>query len=68
MQEKILQLLNQTFDIAGHPINISSSIGIAIFPEHGSDEKLLLKCADAAMYRAKEGGRNRLVMAELSFS
>ncbi len=66
--EKILQLLNQTFDIAGHPISISSSIGIAIFPEHGSDEKLLLKCADAAMYRAKEGGRNRLVVAESSFS
>ncbi len=63
--EKILQSLNQSFDIAGHPINISSSIGIAIFPEHGSDEKLLLKSADAAMYRAKEAGRNRLVMAEL---
>ena len=64
--EKILQALNRPFDIADHIINISSSIGIAIFPEHGSDENLLLKSADAAMYRAKEGGRNRLVMAELS--
>ena len=61
--EKILDTLNQSFDIAGHTIHISSSIGIAIFPEHGSDEKMLLKSADAAMYLAKEGGRNRLVMA-----
>ncbi|MBI5922242.1 MAG: diguanylate cyclase [Betaproteobacteria bacterium] len=62
--DKILHTLNQPFDIAGHDIHISASIGIALFPEHGSDEKLLLKSADAAMYRAKEGGRNRLVLAE----
>lgn len=62
--EKILHSLDQPFDIAGHSIRISASIGIALFPEHGSDEKLLLKSADAAMYRAKEGGRNRLEVAE----
>ncbi|MCX7170149.1 MAG: diguanylate cyclase [Proteobacteria bacterium] len=62
--EKILHTLNQPFDIAGHAIRISASIGIAVFPEHGGDEKLLLKSADAAMYRAKVGGRNRLVVAE----
>ncbi|MFA7268902.1 MAG: diguanylate cyclase [Sterolibacterium sp.] len=61
--EKIRRTLDQTFEIAGHLIHISSSIGVAVYPEHGSDEKLLLKSADAAMYRAKEEGRNRLVMA-----
>jgi diguanylate cyclase (GGDEF)-like protein/PAS domain S-box-containing protein len=62
--DKIVQAINQPFDVIGHGINISASIGIALFPEHGSDEKLLLKSADAAMYRAKEGGRNQLVLAE----
>ena len=61
--KKILDALNRAFDIGGHQIQISSSIGIAIFPDHGSDETLLLKRADAAMYRAKEGGRNRVYVA-----
>lgn len=62
--EEILHTLNQRFDIAGHDIHISSSIGIAVFPEHADDEKQLLKRADESMYRAKEDGRNRLVVAE----
>jgi diguanylate cyclase (GGDEF)-like protein len=61
--EKILHALNQAFEIAAHIIHISSSIGIAMFPEHGKDENLLLKSADAAMYRAKESGRNRVEVA-----
>lgn len=63
--EKILHTLKQPFAIAGHDIHISSSIGIAAFPEHAADEKQLLKSADEAMYRAKEGGRNRLEMARV---
>lgn len=62
--EMILLALNQAFEIAGHTLHISSSIGIACYPEHGRDEKHLLKQADDAMYRAKEGGRNRMVLAE----
>ena len=61
--EKILFALNQTFPIAGHTLQISASIGIACYPEHGTDEKYLLKQADAAMYRAKENGRNCLMVA-----
>lgn len=56
--EKIRHSLCQPFEIAGHCIHISSSIGIAVYPEHGSDEKMLLKNADSAMYYAKECGRN----------
>ncbi len=37
----------------------SASIGVAAFPEHGRDEKMLTKSADIAMYNAKNGGRNR---------
>jgi diguanylate cyclase (GGDEF)-like protein len=57
---KILNSLNQTFELAGHSINISSSIGVAVYPEHGGDEKLLTRNADTAMYYAKNGGRNNV--------
>lgn len=56
--EKILQTLNLPFEVAGHTISISGSIGIATYPAHGTDEKLLLINADIAMYHAKKGGRN----------
>jgi diguanylate cyclase (GGDEF)-like protein/PAS domain S-box-containing protein len=56
--EKILHTLNQLFNIGSHNINISVSIGIAIYPKHGEDADQLIKNADVAMYRAKESGRN----------
>ena len=56
--EKILNSLNQSFDIDGHSLHISSSIGIAICPDHGSDEDTLIRNADIAMYYAKSSGRN----------
>jgi diguanylate cyclase (GGDEF)-like protein len=42
---------------------ISLSIGIAMFPDHGSDAGTTVKAADVALYQAKHGGRNRVVMA-----
>lgn len=64
--EKIRYALCQPFDLAGHSIRISSSIGIAVYPDDGSEEKALLNNADAAMYFAKECGCNtvRLFSAE----
>ena len=62
--EKIRYALNQVFMLAGHRLNISSSIGVAVYPEHGTDEKILLKNADTAMYYAKEAGRNRVMLYE----
>lgn len=56
--EKILYSLNQPFELASHEIHISSSIGIALYPEHGEEDKSLLKHADIAMYFAKQSGRN----------
>lgn len=56
--EKIRQALAREFTVAGHNLRISSSIGIAIFPEHGNDEQTLLRNADTAMYHAKKIGRN----------
>lgn len=60
--EKMRQALCQPFKLAGHVLNISSSIGIAIFPEHGLDDRQLIRRADIAMYNAKKSGRNAVKM------
>jgi diguanylate cyclase (GGDEF)-like protein len=56
--EKIRMALNQPFVLVGQSLNISSSTGIAVYPEHGNNETQLFKNADTAMYHAKENGRN----------
>jgi diguanylate cyclase (GGDEF)-like protein/PAS domain S-box-containing protein len=55
---KILETLASPFDISGHIVSISSSIGIAIFPSDANTPEQLLKNADEAMYLAKAQGRN----------
>ncbi len=54
----ILSALAEKHSITGHDLNITLSIGISIFPGDGEDAETLLKNADAAMYHAKENGRN----------
>lgn len=58
--EKICTTLGQPFDLEGRHLLIGSSIGVAIYPEHGNDELTLSRRADAAMYMAKESGGNRV--------
>lgn len=43
---------------------VTLSLGVAVFPEHGSTSMAILRAVDAALYRAKHEGRNRVVMAE----
>jgi diguanylate cyclase (GGDEF)-like protein len=50
---KIVTALEQEFRIRGHRINVSVSVGVALFPEHGQDVGSLLRRADSAMYAAK---------------
>jgi len=57
---KILDALNRPFVLAGHTLKIGSSTGVAVYPDHGSEEKLLVKSADIAMYYAKKNGRNNV--------
>jgi len=44
---------------------ITASIGVAALPDQGTNEKELLQAADAALYRAKREGRDRVVVAEV---
>ncbi|MDN5869593.1 MAG: EAL domain-containing protein [Nitrococcus sp.] len=57
--KKIMRTLAQPVTIGGHEIHTSASIGIAVYPRDGENESVILKNADAAMYRAKEQGRDR---------
>jgi diguanylate cyclase (GGDEF)-like protein/PAS domain S-box-containing protein len=56
--EKILAALSVPFEIDGHLLHTSTSIGISGFPFDGTDAAALIKNADTAMYHAKERGRN----------
>lgn len=55
--QKVIHLIEQPFTLGEHQASIGTSIGISIYPAHGSDKYVLLKCADAAMYLAKEKGK-----------
>ncbi|MDH5433522.1 MAG: PAS domain S-box protein [Gammaproteobacteria bacterium] len=57
---RIQQSLLNPFDVKGHSLFITASVGVAFYPEDGEDAAGLIKSADTAMYRAKERGRNRV--------
>jgi diguanylate cyclase (GGDEF)-like protein/PAS domain S-box-containing protein len=56
--DKICAAMRQPFAVEDFHLNISCSIGVALYPEHGSDGVELSKNADIAMYQAKEHGRD----------
>ena len=53
---RVLADLRRPFDAAGLALEVSASLGVAAYPVHGADSHELLRCADVAMYRAKETG------------
>ncbi|MGB5305922.1 MAG: bifunctional diguanylate cyclase/phosphodiesterase, partial [Gammaproteobacteria bacterium] len=55
---RILNALSESFDISGHELFVTPSIGISVYPNDGDDIDTLLKHADIAMYHAKQHGRN----------
>ncbi len=54
---KLLTSMQDVFLIDQLPLTISPSVGISLFPAHGTSADILLRCADAAMHYAKESGR-----------
>ena len=57
LAETIITALDVPVTLDGRRLVTSTSIGIALFPEHGQSREGLLKCADVAMYQAKSAGR-----------
>ena len=55
---KILSALEAPYALGAHSLTVTSSIGVAIFPDDAADGDALLRCADHAMYQAKYHGRN----------
>jgi diguanylate cyclase (GGDEF)-like protein len=55
---KLLSAVSQPVQLSGHECHATASIGIAMFPAHGTDAHSLTKSADTAMYLAKEDGKN----------
>jgi diguanylate cyclase (GGDEF)-like protein/PAS domain S-box-containing protein len=57
--QKILDAIQSPFELEGHEVFVTASVGISLYPGDSDDQTELMKNADAAMYRAKESGRNR---------
>lgn len=60
---RILKNVGQEMNCNGNVCHVGASIGAALFPANGASEEAILNAADNAMYQAKRGGKNRVVMA-----
>jgi len=65
---KIIAEVSEPMMISGHRCQVTASVGICFYPDHGDDEKSLMRNADAAMYVAKEVGKNNYQLFNASNS
>ena len=56
--QKIIAALVAPHEVAHHQLHVTVTVGVSIYPDDGPDAQTLIKCADTAMYHAKENGRN----------
>jgi diguanylate cyclase (GGDEF)-like protein len=68
LAEKLLVIIREPFQIAGHELRMSVSIGIVMYPGNGANQHELLTNADAAMYHAKSLGRDSYCFFEISMN
>lgn len=59
ISRRIIDLFQVPFDILDHPLVVTMSVGVAVYPTHGYDFDVLKAKADEAMYQAKLAGRNQ---------
>ena len=59
---RLMATLQSPFETGGHTIYLGASIGVTVYPEHAEDEVRLVTLADAALSRAKETGKGRMVL------
>jgi diguanylate cyclase (GGDEF)-like protein len=57
--QRVLLTTRKPFTFHNRQYGITASIGFSIYPDDGEDIETLLKCADIAMYRSKESGRDK---------
>jgi len=55
---KVVEAMSMPFTLSSTEVQIGASVGIALYPDHAQDADSLVKCADNAMYIAKNGGKN----------
>jgi len=68
LAEKLMVIIRDPFQVAGHELRMSVSIGIAMYPGNGGNQRELLSNADAAMYHAKSVGRDSFRFFEASMN
>ena len=62
--EKLRESLREPYALDGATAHLSASVGLSLFPDHGSESEQLQRAADAALYKAKRSGKDRAVIAE----
>jgi diguanylate cyclase (GGDEF)-like protein/PAS domain S-box-containing protein len=58
LANRVIEIVSRPFKIEGNEVNIATSVGIALGPEHATNSDRLMRMADLALYRAKSAGRN----------
>ena len=66
--KKLLSAFEKPFSVRNETIHVTLSIGISIYPLHGTSHKALIKNADIAMYHSKESGKNRVSLFDEAMS
>lgn len=61
---RIAEAFCEPFHLEGHNINITSSIGVSLYPDHGNDKETLIQKADEAMYQIKRKGKANYLILE----
>lgn len=59
LASRVVRAIGLPCDVMGEQVTVSTSVGVAVFPEDGLDSTALMRSADVALYRAKAAGRNR---------